>query len=133
MNKIRVANIEEELSKLKILDGRTPHTTEEEAEKAFASLGSFDTGGVFTGSFIGESPWERHTAGDELVHILKGETKLTILAEIGAEVLEMKAGMVTVVPKGLWHRFKAPNGVTVLTATPHPTEHSDADDPRESN
>ena len=130
MSKIHVATIEEELAKLKILEGRTPYTTDEESEGTFAKLGDFDTGGVFTGSFVGESPWERHLAGDELVHILKGETELTIMTDDGPEVLSMKGGMLTVVPKGLWHRFRAPKGVTVLTATPHPTDHSNADDPR---
>ena len=130
MKKIRVANIEEELSKLRILEGRTPNTTEAEAEGVFAKLGEFDSGGVFTGSFIGESPWERHTAGDELVHILKGETELTIMTDDGPDILFLKAGMLTVVPKGLWHRFRSPKGVTVLTATPHPTDHSIAIDPR---
>ena len=130
MKKIRVANIEEQLSKLRILEGRTPNTTEAEAEGVFAKLGEFDSGGVFTGSFIGESPWERHTAGDELVHILKGETELTIMTDDGPDILFLKAGMLTVVPKGLWHRFCSPKGVTVLTATPHPTDHSIAIDPR---
>lgn len=130
MNKIRIANIEKELIKLKVLEGRTPHTSEEELEGVFATLGIFDTGGVFTGSFVGESPWERHIMGDELVHILNGETELTIMTDDGPETLNMKAGTLTVVPKGLWHRFKAPKGVTVLTATPHPTDHSDACDPR---
>lgn len=130
MNKIKVVSIKKELSKLKILNGRTPQTSEEEMEGVFATLGTFDTGGVFTGSFVGESPWERHTMGDELVHILKGETELTIMTNDGPEILNMKAGMLTVVPKDLWHRFKAPKGVTVLTATPHPTDHSDATDPR---
>ena len=37
--------------------------------------------------------------------------------------------MLTVVPKGCWHRFEAPEGVTVMTATPLPTEHS-VEDPK---
>jgi mannose-6-phosphate isomerase-like protein (cupin superfamily) len=44
----------------------------------------------------------------------------------------MKAGMVTVVPQGCWHKFHAPAGVTVLTMTPQPTEHSTADDPTQT-
>ncbi len=124
MTTINVANIEEELSKLTPLEGRTAHTPEEQSDAAFATLAPFDTGGVFTGSFSGESPWERHTGGDELVHILKGETELVIRTDDGDQVLDLKGGMVTVVPKGLWHRFIAPKGVTVLTATPHPTDHS---------
>ncbi len=43
--------------------------------------------------------------------------------------LDMKAGLITVVPKGRWHRFHAPDGVTVPTATPQPTDHSTAEDP----
>ncbi len=129
MTDIKAANIEEELSKLKILDGRTPQTSDEDAAEAFTMLAPFDTGGVYTGSFIGDSPWERHTAGDELVLVLKGKTELTILTEDGKETLSMEAGMVTVVPKGLWHRFHAPQGVSVLTATPQPTDHSSEETP----
>lgn len=124
MSKIKAANIEEALSKLTLLEGRTANTPEEQSDAAFATLAPFDTGGVFAGSFSGESPWERHTAGDELVHILKGETKLIILTDKGEQILDLKGGMVTVVPRGHWHRFIAPNEVTVLTATPHPTDHS---------
>ena len=132
MSKIKVANIEEELAKLKVLEGRTPYTSDEASAGAFATLAPFDSGGIFTGSFVGESPWERHTEGDELVQIIKGEAELTIITDEGTQILELSAGMVTVVPKGLWHRFKAPKGVTVLTATPHPTDHSAAYDPRKN-
>ncbi len=125
---VRAVSIEKELAGLKMLDGRTAETSEAEAEAAFATLASFGNGGIFAGSFAGESPWERHTRGDELVQILKGSTRLTILAADGTEqVLEMRAGMLTVVPRGCWHKFKAPDGVTVLTATPQPTDHSPHD------
>jgi hypothetical protein len=30
-----------------------------------------------------------------------------------------------IVPQNTWHRFVAPNGVAVMTATPQPTEHLD--------
>ncbi len=118
------------LSTLTPLRNRGLDTSEEEASAAFATLASFNNGGIFTGSFDGASPWERHCGGDELVHILKGETRLTILSEKAEDILELKEGMMTVVPKGCWHRFHAPDGVTVLTATPQPTDHSTAEDPR---
>lgn len=124
MTEIKTADIESELSKLTRLEGRNKDTPAKDSAAAFIKLAPFDTGGVFTGSFSGDSPWERHNAGDELVHILKGEADLSILTDEGQVVLKMNAGMLTVVPKGLWHRFHAPNGVTVLTATPHPTDHS---------
>jgi hypothetical protein len=53
---IKTANIDEELSKLKVLEGRTPGTPDEDFENVFATLATFDSGGIFTGSFVGESP-----------------------------------------------------------------------------
>ena len=127
----KAVHIETELAKLPVMRGRTPDTPLEEEDKAFATLADLGDGGVFAGSFDGESPWERHTKGDELVHILAGETRLTLLTDDGPQVLVMTAGMLTVVPQGCWHRFHAPGGVTVLTVTPQPTEHSTAEDPRQ--
>jgi mannose-6-phosphate isomerase-like protein (cupin superfamily) len=118
------------LDTLTPLSCRGPETTEEEANAAFATLAPMNNGAVFTGSFDGSSPWERHGGGDELVHILAGQTRLTILSENSEDVLDLKAGMMTVVPKGCWHRFHAPDGVTVLTVTPQPTDHSNEEDPR---
>jgi mannose-6-phosphate isomerase-like protein (cupin superfamily) len=39
---------------------------------------------------------------------------------------------VIVVPQNTWHRFEAPDGVSLVTATPQPTEHLTfaIDDPR---
>jgi quercetin dioxygenase-like cupin family protein len=42
----------------------------------------------------------------------------------------LRAGSVFVVPQGLWHRQVARAAVTLLTATPTPTDISTADDPR---
>ena len=112
------------------LDGRSEETTEAEVSAAFATLSDYDKGGVFAGSFSGQSEWERHSNGDELVHVLAGETTLTILTDTNEEMLTLKAGMLTVVPRSCWHRFKSEAGVTLLTVTPQPTDHSKAEDPR---
>ncbi len=125
----KAVNISDAIAALPVLRNRAPDTQGPEAEAAFATLAETQNGGVFAGSFDGESPWERHINGDELVHVLAGETRLTILTGDGRTVLEMTAGMLTVVPQGCWHKFHAPTGVTVLTMTPQPTEHSTADDP----
>ena len=130
---VKAVDIEAELASRPVLDGRRPDTSPEEAAEAFATLAAFRDGGIFAGRFAGESPWERHRNGDELVHILSGSTKLTILTEEGPQTLELTAGMLAVVPQGCWHRFQAPETVTVLTATPHPTDHSTAEDPREED
>jgi mannose-6-phosphate isomerase-like protein (cupin superfamily) len=44
----------------------------------------------------------------------------------------LSAGMVVIVPRNTWHRFEAPDGVSLITATPQPTEHLtvSVDDPR---
>jgi mannose-6-phosphate isomerase-like protein (cupin superfamily) len=127
---IKTVDIIAELAGRPFLHGRSKGTTEAEADAAFATLAAFRDGGVFAGSFSGESLWERHQNGDELVHVLDGATTLTIMTADGPQSLDMTAGMLTVVPKGHCHRFQSPDGVTVLTATPQPTDHSDADDPR---
>ena len=127
---IRAVDIKAELAGRPLLSGRDKDTTEAEAKGAFAVLSPFRDGSVFAGSFSGESPWERHRKGDELVHILAGAATLTIMTDAGPQSFAMTAGMLIVVPQGHWHRFHAPDGVTVLTATPQPTDHTAAADPR---
>lgn len=63
------------------------------------------------------------------MQIIKGGARLTILTDTGEEVLDLTGGTMIVVPQGRWHKFEAPGGVTVMTVTPLPTEHSAADDP----
>jgi mannose-6-phosphate isomerase-like protein (cupin superfamily) len=113
-----------------VLRGRSANTAPEDARAAFAVLAPFRDGSVFAGSFEGDSPWERHSGGDELVHVLDGSATLTIMTGGGPQSLELRAGMLVVVPQGHWHRFHAPDGVTVLSATPQPTDHTNAPDPR---
>jgi mannose-6-phosphate isomerase-like protein (cupin superfamily) len=127
---IKSVDIKAELAGRPVLSGRDRETTEAEARAAFAVLAPFRDGSIFAGSFSGESPWERHRNGDELVHILDGATTLTIITDDGPRSFEMTAGMLIVVPQGHWHRFHAPDRVTVLTATPQPTDHTSAADPR---
>jgi mannose-6-phosphate isomerase-like protein (cupin superfamily) len=67
------------------------------------------------------------------VHILDGSATLEIAAGEGPpQSLSVRAGMVAIVPQGAWHRFQSSEGVTLMTATPRPTDHIrlDVDDPR---
>ena len=127
---IKAVDINAELAGRPALDGRGKDTPEAEAKAAFAILAPFRDGSIFAGSFSGESAWERHRKGDELVHILDGAATLTIMTDDGPQSFTMTAGMLIVVPQGHWHRFHAPNRVTVLSATPQPTDHTAAEDPR---
>jgi len=106
------------------------NTTAEEAEAAFRQLGAINQTGIFVGRFSGLAPWERHTAGDELLHVLEGEVEIEVLAEAGPFRTTLRAGSVFVCPRGLWHRQFAAKSVTLLSATPQPTDVSFAADPR---
>jgi mannose-6-phosphate isomerase-like protein (cupin superfamily) len=121
-----------EFAKLKMLRGRTPETTQAERQGAFARLAPYRDGAIFTAKFAGDGAWERHPNGDEIVQIVDGATTLHVMTEEGPQSLSLKAGMVAIVPQNTWHRFEAPDGVSLMTATPQPTEHLTVtvDDPR---
>jgi len=120
---IRGIDVKAELAALTPLDGRRPDTSAAEVTAAFARLAPFRDGAIFLGAFSGESPWERHGGGDELVYVLDGRATLTIMMDDGPIACALTAGMVIVVPQGRWHRFDAPDGISVLSASPQPTEH----------
>ncbi|NKB65003.1 MAG: cupin domain-containing protein [Gammaproteobacteria bacterium] len=126
---VKMVEIQAEIDKTEFLKHRTRFTTNEEEEKAFSTLSRYRDGGIFAGGFSGESAWERHSQGDEMVQVLDGEADLTILEGNTPEVLHIQKGMLVVVPKGLWHRFHAPQGVTLMTVTPEPTDISTLDYP----
>ena len=95
---IKVVDIKAELAPLTPLKMRGEQTTEEQAAAAFAELSPFRDGGIFAGTFQGDSGWEIHPKGDEIVQILDGATSLTILIEGGEEILQLSADMLVVVP-----------------------------------
>ena len=131
---ITIVDLKAELGKLAMLHGRRPETTEAErkASGAFATLTPFRDGNIFSAKFTGDGAWERHPNSDELVQIVDGSTTLRIMTEDGLQSHALRAGMVAIVPQGMWHRFESADGVTLITATPKPTEHLTVDvaDPR---
>jgi len=127
---LKAIDIKAKLAGLPVLRARSPDTPTDEVRAAFAVLAPFRDGSIFAGRFDGETPWERHRKGDELVQVLDGAATLTIMTDEGPRSFELTAGMLIVVPQGQWHRFVAPDGITVLSATPQPTDHTAAADPR---
>ena len=127
-----ILDINAELAKLKMLRGRTPETPEADRAGAFARLAPYRDSAINVAKFSGEGPWERHVNGDEIVQVVDGTTTLHIMFEDGPQSFALKAGMVVIVPQGNWHRFEAPDGVSLMTATPQPTQHLTfaVDDPR---
>jgi len=91
-----------------------------------------DALGFFT-KFAGKGHWESHLTGDELIHILDGTATLEIVCDDGPpKSFALRAGMIAVNPHGTWHRFRSSEGMTLMTATPLPSEvvELDVDDPR---
>ena len=129
---ITVHDLGTELGKLTMLDGRTPTSTAAERETSSARLAPYRDGAIFITKFSGTGAWERHPQGDEIVQILDGETILRLMTSEGLRSLRLKAGMMAIVPQSMWHQFESAHGVSVMTATPQPTDHirADVDDPR---
>jgi len=126
-----VIDLTGELATLTTLVGRTPQTTRAERQDSSHNIGGYRDGAIFVTKFSGEGAWERHRNGEEIVHILDGETTVHLMTEAGPETLELRAGMIAIVPQGAWHRFSSP-GVTLMTVTPQPTDHPavHVEDPR---
>lgn len=131
---VTIVDLTAEFAKLNMLRGRTPQMTEAERKGSggFATLAPFRDGNLFSARFSGDGAWERHPNGDELVQVIDGAATLHLIAADGPQSFALKAGMLVIVPQGAWHRFAAPDGVTLMTATPKPTEHLTVDiaDPR---
>jgi mannose-6-phosphate isomerase-like protein (cupin superfamily) len=131
---ITILDLKAEFGKLAMLRGRRPEMLEAERKEsgAFSTLAPFRDGNIFSAKFSGNGAWERHPNGDELVQVIEGATTLHIITAEGRQIHSLKSGMLVVVPQGAWHRFEAPDGVALMTATPKPTEHLtvDVDDPR---
>jgi quercetin dioxygenase-like cupin family protein len=122
------------LAKMPTMKGRRPESTEDErkATGAFVTLAPYRDGNIYSAKFTGEAAWERHPNGDELVQIIDGACTMHLMTDAGLESHAVGAGATVVVPQNTWHRFSAPNGVSIVTATPRPTEHLtvDVEDPR---
>ena len=128
-----VVDLTAQLAQLTTLRDRTPQTTRAERQGSSQRLAEYRDGAIFTTKFAGEGAWERHRNGEEIVYILDGDTIVHLIAEGGdPETLELRAGMMAIVPQAAWHRFSSPNGVTLMTVTPQPTDHPEAhvEDPR---
>ena len=126
-----IIDLNAELAKLTMFRGLTPQTTRAEQKGSAALLGPYRDGILFAGKNAGTSHWEDH-AEDELVHILDGTKTLDIVCDDGPpKSFELRAGMIAIVPKGTWHRFRSAEGGTTWSAT-LPGDHIelDVDDPR---
>jgi mannose-6-phosphate isomerase-like protein (cupin superfamily) len=126
-----IVDLNAEVAKLTMFQGRTPRSAISDRQGSAARLASYRDGALTATKFAGKGHWEKHIA-DELIHILDGMATLDVAGEDGPQSLALRAGMMTVIPQGTWHRFRSAEGVTLMTATPYPSEtiEEDLDDPR---
>jgi mannose-6-phosphate isomerase-like protein (cupin superfamily) len=128
-----VIDLTAELAKLTLLRGRTPTTTRADREGSSARLTPYRDGAIFASKSAGKGAWERHLDGDELVQIIEGSAILDIVTDDNpVQSIPVHTGMIAIVPRGAWHRFHYPEGITLLTVTPGESEYVrlDIDDPR---
>ena len=122
-------DIKDEILQMKFLEGRNRFS---DTTGVFARLGEYRGDSMISaGGFSGTRQWERHPNGDEIVQIIKGSTKVTLLTAAGPEEHNLNAGMFIIIPQNTWHQFNAPDGVTLMTTTPQPTEHIEDEFPPE--
>src|SRR3989442_2365988 len=76
--------------------------------------------------FSEPSHWERHPAGDELLHVLEGEADVFTLTEGGPVRSPVRARSNFICPPGPWHPPLPPPPLAMLFRTPgRGTEASD--------
>ena len=120
----KVISLNQEFKKLKFLPNRKPNISPEEVSESFSTLDNYQEGGIFIGHYAGESEWERHSVGDEIVMAVEGRTTLVMLVNNQEQEYHLNSGELIVVPQNTWHRFITKNEVKIMTVTPQPTDHS---------
>jgi quercetin dioxygenase-like cupin family protein len=101
-------------------------------EMTMRFLASLNRCTIGVSRFSRDSHWERHPAGDELLHVLEGEADVVTLTDAGPVRSTVRAGSIFICPQGLWHRVLPRSPLSLLFATPgEGTKHSDATEPRQ--
>lgn len=99
---------------------------------SFLNLCDFNEHSFGTCSIKGVSPgWEMHPDTDEFFYVIEGYLEMVLLRE-SEELFIAKAGSSFVVPKGIWHKPGAPEGVKFIYFTPGQSLYSEKNDPREN-
>ena len=88
------------------------------AARCMELLGSFNGSAMGLVSFEGETGWECHPAGDELLYYLEGEAQIRLITETGEVTRTVRKGDVAQIPKGLWHTQRTISPVRLFFITP---------------
>ena len=129
---LTIIDLNAEAAKLTMFRGQTPQTTRAERKGSTTQLARYRDGLLLLGKSAGSGHWETHPE-DELVCVLDGAATFDIVQPDGPASFALSAGMIAVVPPGVWHRFRSVDGKTTMSAV-IPGEHLDldVDDPRTS-
>jgi mannose-6-phosphate isomerase-like protein (cupin superfamily) len=109
----------------------TDATTREDAASTHRWFGSLDGRPIGGRRWRGRSPWERHLDSEELPIPLEGSYEVALLTDDGKQRVDVSAGSMLVIPRGVWDRLYAAE--TVLSFAANATGSTDisfADDPR---
>lgn len=87
-------------------------------------LAAYRDGSVFIVHYAGDSEWERHPAGDEVVMVIEGRSTMTLFQDDRERQITLEPMEMVIVPQGVWHRFHTPDGAKIMTVTPLPTDHT---------
>lgn len=95
----------------------TPNIAPQEAYECMRVLGDFN--GCLLGlvHFSGQTGWERHAEGDELLFIIEGETEVTQLTPDGEVHNIARKGDAVQIPAGVWHSQRTHSPVKLMFLT----------------
>ena len=124
MTKLVKKSLENIFAGLEYLPNRTPDMAfSGGTEKAFDEISEYRDGAIYVGHYSGDSEWERHTSGDEVVMVLEGSTTLVFFIDGKEERVQLNGRELIVVPRNTWHKFEQSRDLKVMTVTPQPTDH----------
>lgn len=109
---------------LDFLADRRPGMDGDPTATWYATPATYRDGGIFVVHYAGQSEWERHPVGDEVVMVVEGSTTMTLRIDGADHEVALGPMQMVVVPQNTWHRFDTPDGAKIMTITPQPTEHS---------
>jgi mannose-6-phosphate isomerase-like protein (cupin superfamily) len=112
-------------SLLEALESQNGQPVDGDRTGSFWDMLPFEGGSTWVGKWQGESPWERHSKGDEFLHVLKGQVEVVVITSKGKLSVVVPEGSIYVVPKNHWHKQIAKAEVIVIGATPGTTDSSD--------
>jgi mannose-6-phosphate isomerase-like protein (cupin superfamily) len=114
---MNVFAVEQLIAQLPAVDV-SPNLDADTAMRCMQVLGSFNGSAMGLVSFSGQTGWECHPGGDELLYYLEGEAELCVITEAGDVSRKVKKGDVVQVPKGLWHSQRTLSPVRLFFITP---------------